>query len=138
MRTKDGPVRALTTLAAVILLMTTCVGCSSNSTERQLDTCTGIGAAVGAMAGGAGGLFIRMETRGGNRTIGDISKDNLIAWGVGGGAIGALLGAGIGRAVCQPTEEPRSVTYYGTQPSASTMTGSSYSSTSSTTQYANP
>jgi hypothetical protein len=119
--------------------MATCVGCSSNSTERQLETCTGIGAAVGAMAGGAGGLFIRMETRGGHRTIGDIPKDNLIARGVGGGAIGALLGAGIGRAVCQPTEEPRSVTYYGTHSSSSsTMTGSSYGSTSGTTQYANP
>jgi len=117
------------------MLMTTCVGCSSNSTERQLDTCTGIGAAVGAMAGGSGGIFLRMYTRGGNRTIGDIQEDNLLAWGLGGGAIGAVLGAGIGRAVCSPNEEPRSVSYY--TPQTSSTVGTS-SGVSSSTTYTNP
>jgi len=116
------------------MLMTTCIGCSSNSTERQLETCTGIGAAVGAMAGGSGGIFLRMYTRGDHTGVGDIPKDNLIAWGVAGGAIGGVLGAGIGRLVCMPTEEPRPVTYYTPASNSSTST---YSATT-TTETANP
>jgi hypothetical protein len=120
MRTKDGPLRVLTPLAAAIFMMATCAGCSSNSYDRQMETCTGIGAAIGAMAGGGSGLAIRMYTRGSHRTVGDIPRDNLIGWGVVGGAIGALVGGGIGHAVCQPTEAPRTVTYYGTPSSATT------------------
>jgi len=121
MRTKDGPLRVLTPVAAAIIMMATCVGCSTNSYDRQMETCTGIGAAIGAMAGGGSGLAIRMYTRGSHRTVGDIPRDNLIGWGVAGGAVGALLGAGIGHAVCQPTTEaPRTVTYYGTQSSTTT------------------
>ena len=130
MRTKDGPIWVLTPLAAAVFMMATCVGCSTNSYDRQMETCTGIGAAVGAMAGGGSGLAIRMYTRGNHRTVGDIPRDNLIGWGVAGGAIGALLGAGIGHAVCQPTEEPRTVTYYGTQSSTTTS--------STTTMSGNP
>ena len=124
MRTKDGPLRVLTPLAAAIIMIGTCVGCSTNSYDRQMETCTGIGAAVGAMAGGGSGIAIRMYTRGNHRTIGDIPRDNLIAWGAVGGAIGTLLGAGIGHAVCQPNGEasPRSVTYYGTQSSTTSTT----------------
>ena len=125
MRTKDGPSRVLTPLAAAIIMMATCVGCSTNSYDRQMETCTGIGAAIGAMAGGGSGLAIRMETRGSHHTIGDIPRDNLIGWGVVGGAIGAVVGAGIGHAVCQPTEQPRPVTYYGTTQSSTSTTTTS-------------
>lgn len=136
MRTKDGPFWVLTPLAAAIILMATCVGCSTNSTERQLETCTGIGAAVGAMAGGSAGIGIRMYTRGGHRSIGDIEQWNLLGWGAGGGVVGALLGAGIGRAVCQPNEEPRAVTYY-TPASSTSSTTTSYSTTTAA-QIVNP
>lgn len=137
MRTKDGPVRVLTPLACALILMTLCAGCSSNSTERQLQTCTAIGAGVGALAGASGGLFLRIQTRGNHRSIGDIEKDNLLAWSAAGGGIGLLLGAAVGRAVCSPNEEPSSVTFY-TPRSSSISSASSYNVADGTPSQANP
>jgi hypothetical protein len=123
MRTKDGPVRVLTPLAVVVTLMTLCAGCSSTAGHRQWGACTAIGATAGAFAGGGAGVGLATYTRGSHRGLGNPEEGDLYRWGLGGGAIGAILGAGIGHELCDPVVEPANVTYY------SSSSSSSYSGT---------
>jgi hypothetical protein len=132
MRTKDGPARVLTLLAVAVILMTVCVGCSSTAGQRQWGACAGIGAVAGAFAGGGTGVGLAIYTRGSHRGLGNPEEGELYRWGLSGGAIGAILGAGIGHELCDPEAEPRSVTYY------SSSSSSSYTGTTTVPPPPNP
>ena len=122
MRTKDGPVRVLTMLAVAVILTTACIGCSSTANHREWGTCAGIGAMAGAFGGAGSGVALAMYTRGGHRGVGDPNDEDLVAWSVSGGVIGAIIGAGIGHELCDPEELPRNVTYYSSSSSSYTGT----------------
>jgi hypothetical protein len=124
MRTKDGPrVAPALFAAAAMLFAVSTSGCANINvnTQRQWGTCAGIGAFVGALAGGAGGLAVAEWTRGSHHH--QAEDKYAYAEGFGGGALGALIGAGVAHVTCDPELGANSnVTYYGNQSSTTTTT----------------
>jgi len=102
MRPKSWILRGVAATSVAAFCASALVGCSSMGQPREWGACTIVGAGLGAGAGAASGIVIYDKTRGSHEP----NNDSKAYTGIGGAAIGALIGGLAGHFICDPVIPP--------------------------------
>lgn len=86
--------------AGLVYCLVAASGCSDLTQQREWGKCTVAGAIIGAAATAVGGVELANNTGSGDRS------NERVAYGLGGAAIGAIVGGLAGHFICDPIVQP--------------------------------